>query len=119
MSKKKKLSSLEDLGGLIYSTSSESIDNHDENDLPETPDPEHQKLEVWFEKKGRAGKAVTIIRGYQGHEDDLKLLAKELKNSLGIGGSCKNEEIILQGSVQQKTFDWLINKGYKAKKVGG
>ena len=76
-------------------------------------------LSVCFEKKGRKGKGVTIIKGFFGSEDQLKDLGKEIKKSLGIGGSIKNKEIILQGRIQEKTIQMLNQKGYQTKKVGG
>jgi len=46
-------------------------------------------------------------------------LAKEIKTKLGIGGSNKNGEVILQGRIQEKIIDFLKKKGYKTKRVGG
>ena len=71
------------------------------------------------EKKGRGGKGVTIIKGFQGNEEKLNELGKDIKKSLGIGGSMKKKEIILQGRIQEKVIHMLNQKGYKAKKVGG
>ena len=76
-------------------------------------------ISVCFEKKGRAGKGVTIIRGVEGNQNMLKSLAKEIKKTLSIGGSNKNGEIILQGRIQDKVIALLNKKGYNTKKVGG
>ena len=76
-------------------------------------------LSVCFEKKGRKGKGVTIIKGFYGTEDQLEELARDLKKSLALGGSIKNQEIILQGRIQDKTMQILNKKGYQTKKVGG
>lgn len=117
MSKPKKISSLEDLGGFVYSTN--------ENFSPETEEeqeslsPSEQSLEVHFEKKGRGGKTVVIIRGFQGSDDELKDLAKQLKNHCGVGGSSKNGEIIIQGNVRDKAMDYLKKANYKVKRIGG
>ena len=45
----------------------------------------------------RKGKPITIIEGYTGAAQDFKILAKEIKQLLGVGGSFKNEQIIIQG----------------------
>ena len=70
-----------------------------------------------FEK--RKGKATTIISGYDGKEEDFKLLAKELKNKLAVGGTFKDNEIIIQGDYRDKIMKLLQEKGFKTKRVGG
>ena len=116
MSKKKKLSSLEDLGGLVYSTNPTETWNNEQND--ETG-PEVQYLEAHFEKKGRGGKTAVIIKGFKGPDSELKALAKELKSHCASGGAVKNGEIIIQGDLRQKATDFLVAKGHKVKRVGG
>ena len=77
----------------------------------------NQDLRVWFQK--RNGKPVTVVTGYQGNPNTLNDLAKHLKTKCAVGGSVKDREIIIQGSLQQKVFDLLIEKGYMVKKAGG
>ncbi len=67
----------------------------------------------------RKGKATTIIEGYTGADDDFKQLAKEIKTFLGVGGSFKDESIIIQGDYRNKIMDYLKEKGFKVKRVGG
>jgi translation initiation factor 1 len=70
-----------------------------------------------FEK--RKGKANTIIEGYEGAEDDFKILAKEIKTKLSVGGSFKDNAIIIQGDYRDKIMQMLKEKGFKVKRVGG
>jgi translation initiation factor 1 len=70
-----------------------------------------------FEK--RKGKPTTIISGYDGAEEDFKLLAKELKNKLAVGGTFKDGEIIIQGDYRDRIMKLLQEKGFKTKRVGG
>jgi translation initiation factor 1 len=67
----------------------------------------------------RKGKPITIIEGYTGADSDFKQLAKELKQLLSVGGSYKNEQIIIQGDYRDKIMEFLKNKGFKVKRVGG
>ena len=67
----------------------------------------------------RKGKPTTIIEGYTGADSDFKQLAKEIKKMLSVGGSFKNEQIIIQGDYRDKIMDFLKNKGFKVKRVGG
>lgn len=67
----------------------------------------------------RKGKPVTIIEGYEGADEDFKILAKEIKTLLGVGGSFKDESIIIQGDYREKIMQFLKDKGFKVKRVGG
>ncbi|APY12306.1 translation initiation factor SUI1-related protein [Seonamhaeicola sp. S2-3] len=67
----------------------------------------------------RKGKPITILEGYTGATEDFKLLAKDLKKQLSVGGSFKDDKIIIQGDYRDKIMDILKNKGFKVKRVGG
>nr|WP_288837611.1 translation initiation factor [uncultured Flavobacterium sp.] len=70
-----------------------------------------------FEK--RKGKVITIIEGYEGDDEDFKILAKEIKTKLSVGGSFKDGAIIIQGDYRDKIMKILQEKGFKTKRVGG
>jgi translation initiation factor 1 len=70
-----------------------------------------------FEK--RKGKATTIIEGYEGTDEDFKILAKEIKTKLSVGGTFKDHSIIIQGDYRDKIMKILQEKGFKVKRVGG
>ena len=70
-----------------------------------------------FEK--RKGKVTTIIEGYEGSDEDFKILAKELKTKLSVGGTFKEGAIIIQGDYRDKIMKILQDKGFKTKRVGG
>lgn len=74
-------------------------------------------LECKFEK--RRGKVNTIIDGYTGASEDFKELTKQLKNHLSVGGSFKNEQIIIQGDYREEIMKFLKEKGFQVKRVGG
>ncbi len=97
---------------VVYSTNPdyqyENIGEEEAETLPKN----QQKLRVSMEKKGRGGKTVTLIRGFVGTEDDLKELGKLLKTKCGVGGSAKDEEIIIQGDFKQRIIDLLKAEGY-------
>ncbi|WP_460218970.1 translation initiation factor [Psychroserpens sp. MEBiC05023] len=67
----------------------------------------------------RKGKPITILEGYTGADDDFKKLAKELKQKLSVGGSFKNDKIIIQGDYRDKIMQILKDKGFNVKRVGG
>ena len=67
----------------------------------------------------RKGKPITILEGYTGADADFKKLAKDIKSFLSVGGSFKNETIIIQGDYRDKIMEFLKQKGFKVKRVGG
>ena len=70
-----------------------------------------------FEK--RKGKPTTLIEGYEGTDEDFKILAKEIKTKLSVGGTFKDSSIIIQGNYRDKIMEFLQTKGFKTKRVGG
>ena len=78
-----------------------------------------QFLEAKFSNKGRGGKTVNVITGFVGAEEDLKNLGKLLKTKCGVGGSVKDNEIIIQGNYRDKIMEILKKEGYNIKRVGG
>jgi len=77
-------------------------------------------IKVHYEKKGRGGKEAIIIKGINQSDDVLKDLCKLIKGQIGVGGSAKDGEIILQGSQRDKVIQILKDQGYKnIKKAGG
>ncbi|SEF58113.1 translation initiation factor 1 [Halpernia humi] len=94
---------------------------HEEQDfeMPEEKFVQKEPLICKFEKKGRHGKPVTLIEGFEGSEADLKIISKKIKIKLGIGGSEKDGTIIIQGDNRDKIMVMLKEMGYKTKRVGG
>lgn len=114
----KKINDLSALGGFVFSTNKDfEFDANEEQQ--DTPPNSEQRLEAHLDKKNRGGKIATIIKGFEGSDDDLKTLAKRLKTLCGVGGSAKDGEIIIQGNFRDKIMDFLVKEGYKVKRVGG
>ena len=83
------------------------------------PKMRKQNLEAHFSSKGRSGKTVTVIKGFIGNSKELKDLEKELKSICAVGGSVKNNEIIIQGNFRGKIIAHLQKQGHNVKRVGG
>lgn len=71
------------------------------------------------ETKGRKGKGVTLVTGFQGSEDELKALAKKLKQLCGTGGTVKDGVIEIQGDMRHKIQQSLEASGHRVKLAGG
>lgn len=105
--------------GVVYSTNPEfSFEKKEEGTAANLP-PEKQDLRVRLDKKQRKGKSVTLITGFQGSDGALQELARWLKTKLGVGGSAKEGEIIIQGEFVVRVMELLQQSGYKVKKSGG
>ena len=76
-------------------------------------------IRVQREVKGRKGKTVTTVSGFQLDDDELKLLAAQLKRKCGTGGSVKDGIIIIQGDHRDDLLSELKKQGYTAKIAGG
>lgn len=94
---------------------------HEEQDfeMPEEKFEQKNPLVCKYEKKGRNGKPVTLVEGFEGSEEELKQISKKIKTTLGIGGSEKDGVIIIQGDNRDKIMKILQDLGYKTKRVGG
>ncbi len=93
---------------------------------PQEPEIKKEKSDIWLQNEPiickyekRKGKPITILEGYTGATSDFKKLAKELKTKLSVGGSFKDDKIIIQGDYRDKIMAMLIEKGFKVKRVGG
>ena len=102
---------------IIYSTNPDFKYEFEANEV-NTPLPKDQNLKVCIDKH-RAGKVAIIIKGFKGRDNDLKALGKMLKTKCGVGGTVKNNEIIIQGDIRDKIMNMLEEKGYTYKRVGG
>jgi translation initiation factor 1 len=97
--------------------------DHIESEPEEVPQEDHvlyvQKEPMICKFEKRKGKATTIIKGYEGTDEDFKILAKEIKTKLSVGGTFKDDSIIIQGDYRDKIMQILKDKGFKVKRVGG
>lgn len=76
-------------------------------------------VRIQRESKGRKGKGVTLISGIPLAAEELKTLAKTLKQKCGSGGTIKNGVIEIQGDHRDRLFDELLKQGWTVKKAGG
>lgn len=104
--------------GMVYSTATDFKYETSSEAAAETPDPGRQDLRVWLDKKQRAGKVVTLVKGFVGTTDDLEALARLLKTKCGVGGAAKEGEIVIQGDHRDRIVDLLTKSGYRCKKAG-
>ncbi|HMP99103.1 MAG TPA: translation initiation factor [Cyclobacteriaceae bacterium] len=102
--------------GIVYSTSSDFDFQYQQADEAETLPPQQQQLIVALDKSGRAGKQVTIVKGFTGKTGDIEALGKKLKGKCGVGGSVKDREILIQGDQRDKLVKFLQQDGYKVKR---
>lgn len=76
-----------------------------------------QRLDIVLERKGRGGKQATIVTGFTCDDEALKQVASQLKRTLGVGGSARGGEILIQGDFRQRVLDQLLAMGFKARVI--
>lgn len=101
--------------GVVYSTDPDFEYESNASEASQTLPNQQQKLDIALDKKQRAGKKVTLVSGFIGIEDDLKELGKSLKQFCGVGGSVKDNNIIIQGDMREKAAQFLDKQGIKYK----
>jgi len=119
MSKRKSTESKNSENRVVYS----EFGNHENSAAFERPilelPPNQQNLRVQASSKGRKGKTVTVITGFQSKPETIEALLKQLKTQCGAGGTIKENTIEIQGEHKEKILQFLIQQGYKAKISGG
>ncbi|MFM8368658.1 MAG: translation initiation factor [Chloroflexota bacterium] len=81
--------------------------------------PQQQTAYLHRESGGRGGKVVSVVKNLILTDDDLKALAKKLKQECGTGGTVKDGLIEIQGEHRQRMAEVLQKLGYKVEIAGG
>lgn len=92
-----------------------SAEQEETAQLAEELEPCKQRLDIMLDKRNRNGKKVTLVVNFEGSDEALKVLAKELKQHCGVGGSARGGEILIQGDFRDKILVFLKSRGYKAR----
>ena len=104
---------------IVYSTRPDFQYNYAEQEEVITLPNEKQLLRITLDKKNRGGKKVTLITGFTGSEKDLQELGKLLKTKCGVGGSVKENEILIQGDFRDRLLEILNLEGYIKTRIIG
>ncbi len=104
---------------IVYSTNPDFHYQQEDEEIQESVDKGKQLLHISLDKRNRNGKAVTLITGFTGSEEELEDLGKLLKSKCGVGGSAKDGEIIVQGDKRQKVLTILQQEGYAKSRIIG
>jgi translation initiation factor 1 len=81
--------------------------------------PHQQTIYLHRDSKGRGGSPVTLLKNLVLSQEDMKKLAKRLKQVCGSGGTIKENIIEIQGEHREKIAEELKKMGYKVKIAGG
>lgn len=104
----------------VWSSEHGDLRKKDQNSTAEKSlPPQQQIIYLHRESSGRGGKAVTLVKNLLLSNNDLKSLAKKLKQECGTGGTIKENVIEMQGEQREKIADILRKLGYKVKIAGG
>lgn len=91
-----------------------------ENEIePRLNDTFSGTVRIFIEKKKRGGKKASVIKGIVGESEAIKLLCNKIKKQCGVGGSYKDDEIVIQGDNREKIKAILVEEGLKDVKLAG
>ncbi len=91
------------------------LPDFDKEPEPQTPQKDPRPtLRVRIEKKGRGGKTVTVIQGFEEYPG-LDAEIKSIRKSLGTGGTFYEDTLELQGDQRQKAAALLRERRYSVK----
>ena len=82
----------------------------------ETIAKEEQRIRITIIKRS-FGKLITLVKGIDTKDIDIKELAKELKTKMACGGTVKYGVIELQGDHRKKVKKELIKMGFPSESV--
>ena len=99
---------------IVYSTG--KLDNKDLT-TEEITEIKDLKIRILLDRKA-GGKKVSVVQGFK-KSSSINLIGKELKKRFGVGGTIKNETILIQGDYREKIKFILSEKGYDVKLSGG
>lgn len=112
----KTFSSLQDLATLLP----DDARNKDEHIIEKKKgyDGSQQRIDLRLDKKGRGGKMVTVLSGFQSNPKELDSLCQTFKKLCGTGGTVRDNLIEIQGDHRKKLEQSLIERGYKTRMIG-
>ncbi len=103
--------------GVVFSTNNNFDYDTEKEESVESVDKHKQLLKIFLDKKQRKGKQVTIVANFAGSDEELKALGKILKTKCGVGGTTKDNEIIIQGDFREKIVEILKSEGYTKSRI--
>ena len=106
---------------LVYSTDKGSMTARKKKPVstPIASTPIDGTVRIRRETKGRKGKGVTTLQGFDLDSTELKNLAKQLKQLCSTGGTVKNDIIEIQGDHREKLKAALEQRGHRVVLAGG
>ena len=79
------------------------------------PVPNRIVAKLRLEKKGRGGKAVTVVYDLPRNAAFLRELGQDLKRACGTGGTVVEDTIELQGDLRDRVREFLQKKNIVVK----
>lgn len=106
MTDKKKFNDLSDLQQLLPDSAKKETSRL-------SHDGKGKTVHVTLDAKGRKGKVVTLISGFQHNPQTIEEIAKILKQHCGAGGTVKDKIIEIQGDQRKRVAEKLEAMNYQ------
>lgn len=91
------------------------------HDVPPIPTKKNRgRVDIIRQTAHRGGKTVTVVTGFTGiGQAEQEMLAKEMQQACGAGGTVKEGRIEIQGDQRKVVARILTNAGFRPVCAGG
>lgn len=101
------------LSSIRNSVPEAEANNETENSESKSEKVQKEPLYILTDKKGRNGKIATLIEGFTIDQNQVEEIARKLKQKLGVGGSVRMGEILIQGDHKEAVRKFLNQLNFK------
>jgi predicted translation initiation factor SUI1 len=115
MKTEKRMNDFADLRSILPESIQIEIQKMEHAEKKNGHDGKGKSIRVTLDKKGRKGKTVTLVTGFQHNPQTMQEIAKILKGHCGAGGTIKGMVIEIQGDQRQKIAEKLRELNYFVK----
>jgi predicted translation initiation factor SUI1 len=115
MKSEKSMNDFADLRSILPESIQIELQKMERSEQKNGHDGKGKSVRMVLDRKGRKGKTVTLITGFQHNPQIMQEIAKLLKEHCGAGGTVRGMTIEIQGDQRAKIAEKLRKMNYLVK----